>query len=137
MGTIIGVAALIWCFLAWTGYGWHFGISTMADTQGYRLGTTIVLAGIMLGQLGTLLVVRSDSHATYSLRPGKNVWLLRALAVEAVLLLAIIYLPPLQMAFQTAAMPLYYWPLLFLIVPIILIVELLRRRLAVHREVAL
>ena len=84
----------------------------------------------MLGQLGTLLVVRSDPHATYSLRPGRNVWLLRALAAEAVLLLAIVYLLPLQRAFGTASLPLQYWPLLLLVVPVILAVELLRRRLA-------
>ena len=42
MGTIIGIAALSWCFLAWSGYGWQFGMSSVPDSEGYRLGTTLV-----------------------------------------------------------------------------------------------
>jgi magnesium-transporting ATPase (P-type) len=127
MGALIGVAGLLFCFLAWTQHGWVIGESAMADQAGYVLGTTVMMAAIMIGQLGTLLVCRSAFHDRFSLSPGRNPWLIRALAAEVVVLLAIIYLPPLQAAFSAGPVPAVFWAGLLLIVPLVLLLELGRR----------
>jgi sodium/potassium-transporting ATPase subunit alpha len=128
MGAAIGLVGLAFCFLAWMQHGWMLGESTMADQAGYVLGTTVMMAGIMVGQLGTLIVCRSAFHGRLSLRPGRNPWLLRALLAEAAILLAIIYLPPLQAAFSSAAMPVEYWIALLSVIPLVLVIEAVRRQ---------
>jgi magnesium-transporting ATPase (P-type) len=127
MGAIIGVAALFWCFNIWSQHGWQIGSDSLANSTDYMQGTTVMMVGIMAGQLGTLIIVRSDVRSKLTLFGTKNKWILRALLIEMTMLLALIYLPFLQTIFRTAAIPPLYWVLLYSIVPVLLVIEILRR----------
>jgi potassium/sodium efflux P-type ATPase len=127
MGAIIGVFALFWCFNIWSQHGWHIGLDSLADSTAYLQGTTVMMVGIMAGQLATLIIVRSDVRSNFTLFGTRNKWILRALLIEMAMLLALIYLPFLQTIFRTAAIPPIYWVLLYSIVPVLLAIEVLRR----------
>lgn len=123
IGTIIGLAALFWCFNEWTNGGWKLGDATISNHAAYVSGTTVVIAAIMAGQLGNLLATRTNVRSAFSLSLARNRWLLPCLGAEIVLLLLIVYAPPLQGVFGTTGLPTIEWVLLFSIAPVILLLE--------------
>jgi len=123
IGVLIGLAALIFCFQTWAQAGWSLGATSISDQVIYVQGTTVVLATIMVGQLGTLFATRTNVKSAFSVNPLKNKWLLRAVAVELVILLAIVYVPFVQPIFMTSAVPPIMWLFMFTIVPIIILFE--------------
>jgi magnesium-transporting ATPase (P-type) len=129
-GAIIGIFALMLCLDVWSQHGWTLGMGTMSDQNGYLLGTTTVFAGIIAGQLGTMITVHSNLIALPWKGRKHNRWLAFAILLEIGLLVAMVYLPPLQMALGTASLPPTVWVMLYSVVPIILLLELLRRTIA-------
>jgi Ca2+-transporting ATPase len=127
IGTIIGLVAVFWCFTVWSQAGWALGASTMADRTGYLKGMTIVLVGIMAGQLGTFFAVRTSVKSSFSMSLFGNRWLLPSLAVEFLILLAIVYVPFIQPIFGSVGLEPIQWLLLFAIAPVILAVEEVRK----------
>ena len=127
IGIMIGLVALFWCFSIWSRAGWSLGNtiwpSTAAEQEAYLQGTTAVIAGIMAGQLGTLISTRTSVTSAFALSPLRNRWLLPGLAAELALLLGIVYLPPLQAVFATMSFPPVTWLYLFSFVPLILLFE--------------
>jgi Ca2+-transporting ATPase len=123
IGVLIGLAALFFCFQTWAQAGWSLGSTSISDQVIYIQGTTVVLATIMVGQLGTLFATRTNVKSAFSVSPLKNKWLLRAVAVELVILLAIVYVPFLNPIFMTGPVPPIMWPFMFTIVPIIILFE--------------
>ncbi|HEY3420277.1 MAG TPA: cation-transporting P-type ATPase [Methanomassiliicoccales archaeon] len=131
LGSLIGVFALMICLNIWSQHGWTIGMGTMSDQNGYLLGTTAVFSGIVAGQLGTIISVRSDLIRLSWRGREHNRWLIFSVLLEFGLLLLMVYVPILQMALGTAAFPLGVWVMLYSIVPVIVLLELLRR--AVHK----
>ncbi len=131
IGTMIGIVALFWCFSLWSQAGWHLGLAswpvTASQTNAYLMGTTAVIAGIMAGQLGTLFATRTNVSSAFSLSPLRNRWLLPGVAAEIAILVAIVYLPPLENVFQTLAFPPITWLFLYGFVPVILLFEEARK----------
>ncbi len=131
IGTMIGLVALFWCFSIWASNGWHLGATNWpsgpGQTNTYLIGTTVVIAGIMAGQLGTLFATRTNVTSTFSLSPLRNRWLLPGVAAELVILLGIVYLGPLQTVFQTSAFPPITWLELYAFVPVIVVFEEARK----------
>jgi Ca2+-transporting ATPase len=77
-----------------------------------RLATTAALAAIVLCQMANLFACRSERMSAFRLPLGGNALLWAGLAVEAALLAAVVYLPPLQRVFSTGPLPALAWPLL-------------------------
>jgi magnesium-transporting ATPase (P-type) len=131
IGTMIGLAALFWCFSIWSQAGWRLGLSawpsTPAQQHFYIMGSTAVIAGIMAGQLGTLFATRTNVKSAFTLNPLRNRWLFPSLGVELAILLAIVYLPFMQTVFATSAFPLITWLYLYSFVPVILLFEEVRK----------
>ena len=131
IGIMIGLAALLWCFLIWSQAGWSLGNatwpSTPAQQHAYLEGTTAVIAGIMAGQLGTLISTRTNVTSAFALSPLRNRWLLPGLLAEVVVLLGIVYVPFLQAVFSTATFPPILWAYMFAFVPVILVFEETRK----------
>ena len=75
--------------------------------------TTAAFAAIVLCQMGNLFACRSERLSVLSIR-GRNPLLAWGLAVEAAVLLAVVFLPPLQGVFGTAPLPPGTWPWLLL-----------------------
>jgi Ca2+-transporting ATPase len=136
LGLMIGVYALFWCFFFWAYNGWNFGELTLADPGVYIQGTTIITVGIMAGQLGTLFAMRTSINSTFSVNVARNKWLVGAVAIELLLLIAFVHTPFVNATFSLAPIDPIYWLALYLFAPVILLSEearkyVLRRKLAV------
>jgi nucleotide-binding universal stress UspA family protein len=123
IGVIIGLVALMLCFLAWSRGGWAPGSSTIKDPSVYIKGTTVMMAAIMAGQLGTLLATRTNVRSAFTVSPLRNKWLLAAIMVEVLVLLAVVYVPPLQMLFSTGPLAPVDWIYIYSFFPAIILLE--------------
>jgi len=123
VGAITGIVAIFWCFSVWSDGGWSLGSATIEDRGVYLKGTTVVLVGIMAGQLGNLFATRTNVKSTFSLSLTRNRWLLPSIAAELAILAAIVYLPMMQPIFTTRALTPLEVLLLFSIAPVILLLE--------------
>jgi magnesium-transporting ATPase (P-type) len=127
LGVIASTGAIYLAFSVWGSGGWVLGQSTVGDAAVYARGTTIVMAGIMMGQVGNLFSTRTSSLSAFRLSPSRNPWIARGVLVLFIVLAAIVYVPFLQSIFGTA--PLLPSDLFFLLllIPVILLVEELRK----------
>jgi Ca2+-transporting ATPase len=136
IGFLIGAYALFWCFTFWSRNGWHFGLTIIGDNAVYVTGTTIVMAGIMAGQLGTLFAMRTNVKSAFSIGLSRNKWLAAAVVAEILLLVMLVYVPFLNPVFSTNIIDPFYWFALYSFAPVILLCEearkfVLRRTLVV------
>jgi len=127
VGCIIGVVSILWCFAVWEDGGWVLGTSTVDDRGVYLAGMTVVLVGIMAGQLGNLFATRTNVKSAFSVSIARNKWLLPSLAGELAILLAIVYVPFLHPVFGTNELEPMMWVYLFALAPGILAVEEVRK----------
>jgi magnesium-transporting ATPase (P-type) len=129
IGVFASVVGIYLAFNVWGGAGWMLGQSTVNDAGIYARGTTIVMTGIMMGQLGNLFSARTSSISAFKLSPFRNRWILPGILAMFAVLAAVIYVPFLQPLFGTA--PLLPLDLLFLllIAPVVLLMEELRKML--------
>jgi len=77
----------------------------------YRSATTATLVGIVVAQVANGLACRHSHKSLRALGLFSNRLLLGAIAAELALLLAVVYLPPLQRMFGTAPIPSSTWGL--------------------------
>lgn len=130
LGLIISAGAIFWVFNVWSSGGWTFGQSIVPDPVIYARGTTVMMTGIMLGQLGNLFAARTSSKSAFQLSPLRNRWLFLGILAQFCIMAAIIYLPFLQPLFGTAPLLSSDWLFLFTLAPIALLVEEARKLLA-------
>ncbi|MEU7875980.1 cation-transporting P-type ATPase [Dactylosporangium sp. NPDC049140] len=105
-----GVSAVLvmggYLFTLWRA-GWHPGDPTGAGTplhHAYLQATTITFAGIVACQIGTAFAARTDRASLFTIGLFSNRFLLWGIAFELVFTAAVIYAPPLQGVFGTAAL---------------------------------
>jgi Ca2+-transporting ATPase len=127
VGAIVGVGCLFWAFHTWATGGWVFGQASIADPTVYARGTTVVLAGIMAGQLGNFFSARASSQSAFRLSPLRNKWLFPAILAQIGILVSIVYLPILQQVFRTASLSWTDWAVLYSLAPFVLLVEETRK----------
>ncbi|MFC4054895.1 cation-translocating P-type ATPase [Actinomadura syzygii] len=114
--------------------GWHPGDPTGdgdALHHAYLTATTATFAGLVTCQIGTAMAARTDHASLRQVGLTTNPLLLAGIAFELLFAAALIYLPPLQHLFGTAALP---WDVLAIIAAFPVIVwgaDELRRR---HRR---
>lgn len=130
VGAIIGIGCLLWALHTWTAGGWTFGQATVTNPIVYAKGTTVVLAGIMAGQLGNFFSARTTSEPAFRLNPLRNKWLFAGIFAQVGILVAIVYVPFLQSVFRTAALSPLDWIVLYSLAPLALIIEETRKALA-------
>ncbi|NYB52092.1 MAG: cation transporting ATPase C-terminal domain-containing protein, partial [Methanobacteriaceae archaeon] len=70
---------------------------------------------------------QTSRTSVFKLGLFKNKWILRGIAFSIIILLAIIYLPPLQGIFGTTALGLNEWLYLLTFVPIMFLADELRK----------
>jgi P-type Ca2+ transporter type 2C len=127
IGSIIGIACLLLAFHTWNAGGWKLGETTIADSRLYIVGTTVVLVGIMAGQLGNLISTRAGLHSFIRSNPLRNKWFIISIFVQLGMLFTIIYVQYLQPIFGTASLSLEQWLLIYLLAPVILLLEEIRK----------
>jgi magnesium-transporting ATPase (P-type) len=127
VGIIVAVGSLAWAFHTWMMTGWSFGQATVSDPLVYAKGTTIVMAGIIAGQLGNFFSARTSSHSAFRLNPLRNRWLFVGILAQVAILAAMVYAPFLQPLFRTASLSLTDWIILYSLAPMVLLVEEMRK----------
>ena len=109
--------------------GWTLGKSVVLDPIVYARGTTAVMVGIMMGQLGNLFSARSSSQSAFRSNPLRNRWIFPGILAQFVIMVAIAYVPFLQPLFGTASLFPSDLLFLFLLAPTALLLEELRKML--------
>jgi magnesium-transporting ATPase (P-type) len=87
--------------------GWSTGDAVSAGAplhSAYLQATTMTFAGIVACQIGTAVAARTEHASLWSVGFFTNRLLLWGIASELVFAAAVIYLPPLQQVFATAAL---------------------------------
>ena len=119
--------------------GWHPGDPTgdgAALHHAYLTATTATFAGLVTCQIGTAMAARTEHASLLQVGLTTNPLLLAGIAFEVLFAAALIYVPPLQRLFGTAALP---WDVLAVIAAFPVIVwgtdELRRRRARLSRDV--
>ncbi len=129
LGVVASSGAIYLAFNVWGSGGWVLGQSTMSNAAVYARGTTIVMTGIMMGQLGNLFSARTSSSSAFRLNPFRNRWIFPAIFVQFAVMGAIIYFPFLQPFFGTAQLLPLDLLFLLLLAPAVLLLEELRKML--------
>jgi magnesium-transporting ATPase (P-type) len=127
VGIIISTGALVWAFHTWMIGGWSFGQSTVSDPWVYAKGTTVVLAGIMAGQLGNFFSARTSSDSAFRLSPLRNRWLFFGILAQITILISVVYVPFLEPLFRTAPLSLIDWIILYSLAPLVVLMEEFRK----------
>src|SRR5271157_389851 len=127
VGLIIGTLAFFGCAIAWTAGGWQWGMVNVPSTQAYIKGTTMMFAGIVLGQVGNALTQRTSRVSTFSVKFSRNKWLLWGIAAQLTIFAFLIYSPFLQPIFGTTFLDLQDWGYLLLITATVIVAEELRK----------
>lgn len=107
MGLVSGMLVLGAYFAVLYAAGWHPGadISSGVLHHAYLQATTASFAAIVFCQVGTAFAARTERVSLRSVGLTTNRLLLGGIAFELVFAAALIYLPPLQSLFGTAALP--------------------------------
>jgi P-type Ca2+ transporter type 2C len=122
-------AALVMSGFFWvlTSSGWTLGQQLSFTDPVYLKATSMVFAGIVLAQMGNLLGCQTNRTSVLDVGIFKNRWILRGIAFSVAVMLAIIYIPPLQGIFGTTALGLIEWLYLLTFVPIMFLADELRK----------
>lgn len=103
--------------------GWP-GVPLASSGPVYIQATTMTLAAIVFCQIGAVMNCRTETQSVFKAGLFKNKRVLLGIAIEILLLCAIIYMPFFQGVFQTGPIGLKEWGVLIILpIPIILIEE--------------
>ncbi|MEU4121729.1 cation-translocating P-type ATPase [Streptomyces virginiae] len=109
LGTVSAVLVMTGFFYVLWRAGWHPGDPTEPGSplhHAYLTATTATFAGIVTCQVGTAIAARTDHAALRDIGFFTNPLLLAGIAFELAFTAALVYAPPLQNLFGTAALPL-------------------------------
>jgi calcium-translocating P-type ATPase len=108
MGLLSGILVLGAFFAVLSAAGWHAGADVSAEAplhHAYLQATTASFAAIVFCQIGTAFASRTERVSLRAVGLTTNRLLLGGILFELVFAAALIYLPPLQSLFGTAALP--------------------------------
>ncbi|HEU0246756.1 MAG TPA: cation-transporting P-type ATPase [Gaiellaceae bacterium] len=109
VGLIEGVAGLTGFLLSFLLGGWRPGTPLPSSGAAYVQATTMTQTGIVMGQVGAGMAMRTNRRSVFSIGLFSNRFLLVAIAFELGLAAALIYVPGLNSAFHQAPIGLPEW----------------------------
>jgi magnesium-transporting ATPase (P-type) len=115
MGMLSAALSMGLFFLVLTRAGWTPGAPTGVGSalhHAYLQATTATFAAIVACQIGTAFAARTQYSSLRAIGLWTNPLLLAGIAFELVFAAAVIYLPPMQAVFDTAALPAWVLALL-------------------------
>jgi magnesium-transporting ATPase (P-type) len=115
IGVIISIGALFGCLHTWSAGGWYLGLQLPAYNTVYMHGVTMMWAGIVAGQMGNLLSIRTNKISLFKSNLKNNKWIFVALAYQVFALVFISSVPFMQNIFGTTYLTWYDWAYLALI----------------------
>ena len=111
--------------------GWP-GVPLASSGPVYIKATSMTLAAIVFCQIGHVMNCRTETQSVFKTGLFKNRLVLLGIAVEVLLLCAILYIPALQNIFQTGPIGLREWGALLLLPMPIIIIEEIRKYFSRH-----
>jgi magnesium-transporting ATPase (P-type) len=115
--------------------GWRPGMAMAAEGPLYARATTMTLSAIVASQDGNVFACRTERESVFPVGLFSNSRILYGIAAEVGLLIGLIVVPPLQRAFNTAALSFSEWSVLLALPPLMLALEE-GRKWVVGRKVA-
>lgn len=112
LGLIEAIAALTGYYFVLKSGGWSYGMSLSQVDPLYLKATSITFAAIVVAQMANGLTCRSAKESLSKIGILTNKYLLIGIVLEILLVLAIIYTPPLQHIIGTTALTLVDWLIL-------------------------
>ena len=112
LGVLEAAGAMSAYFLVLHLGGWSFGEPLAVDAPLYRQATTACLATIIVMQVANVFLCRHPTRSAFSFRLGENRLILVGVAVELLLLAALVFSAPGQTLFGTAPVPAAAWALM-------------------------
>jgi magnesium-transporting ATPase (P-type) len=92
-----------------------------------QMAQTVFYAGVVMSQVGNVFACRTFKAHNRQQGWLSNTTLLLGVILEIAIILALIYIPPLALAFDHVALPLSFWPVLILFAPVLYILEWIRK----------
>jgi magnesium-transporting ATPase (P-type) len=112
----VGVLSLVMACVGFAIY-YNFGASALSGVVNELRVTqaqTAAFMGVQLLHVGYLVSARSIMKSAFTFSPFSNKWVLIGIAIHLVSMFIIVYFPPLQAVFRTAAFPSEWWSLIIL-----------------------
>jgi Ca2+-transporting ATPase len=135
LGLVQGAVAMLAFYVTYwsNGYAGRW-LDLPGEGQLYLTATTMTLAAIVATQVGNLFAQRSEriSIVRINLFSNRLIWV--GIAAELALIVALVYLPPLQWVFGTAPLPAASWLFLLACTPALLLADEARKAVVRARE---
>jgi magnesium-transporting ATPase (P-type) len=130
LGSVQGLAAMAAFYFAFWMSG-YYGRWIDLPSSGllYLAATSMTLAAVVTTQIGNLFAQRTERASVLHIPLFNNRLLWVGIAVELLVVAAVIYVPVFQGVFGTAAFPATYWLFLFAWTPSLIVVDELRKYL--------
>lgn len=107
--------------------GWP-GVPLAGDTDPvYIKATAMALAAIVFSQIGAVFNCRTEKQSVFRVGLFRNKQINLGIIIEILLIIALVYLPPLQSVFHTAPLDISDWLLLCIWPPLVLFIEEARK----------
>lgn len=103
--------------------GWPNVPLAQEGSELYKMATTACLAAIIACQMGTVISCRTNLKSCFTMSLVDNKILLAGLVLEVLLLLLVVYAPPLQQLFNTTALPIWLLATLMAWCPIVIAID--------------
>lgn len=123
VGLLNGLAAMASFLFAYGLAGWRPGMALVASGPLYVQATTMTQTGIVMGQVGAGLAMRTNRHSVFSVGLLSNRFLLAGIAFELTLAILLIYVPGLNTLFHQSPIGPWHWLFLLVWPPLVLFAE--------------
>jgi len=101
LGTFVSLAAMAGCLTTWITGGWTWGLQLAPADPLYVKGTTMTFAGIVIAQIGSVLLLRANRSPTPKTHQRSSRWIILGIMGQVTGTMAIVYIPILQQIFGT------------------------------------
>jgi magnesium-transporting ATPase (P-type) len=118
-------------FLALPHADWAPFVGQLATEAGrvYVLATTVFHAGVVTAQIGNAFACRTEKEYVRRMGWLSNRSLILGIGVEVLLILLMIYFPPLAWVFEHLPLPPNWWAGLLLFAPALYVLEWIRKNI--------
>jgi len=100
----------------------------------YVLATTVFHAGVVMAQVGNAFACRSETELVRRIGLFKNRYLVAGIAIEMLVILALIYWSPLAWVFEHVPLPPQLWTRLVFFAPAVYSIEWIRKSIVRYME---
>ena len=146
LGMIEAAVSMLAFLLVWRIHGYSFSdlqettvsilnhTAPSALTAVYSQATAAALAAIVMAQIGNVFACRSERASAFHLGLRTNRMIFWGIAVEIVVLLAVLHVPWFERIFQTAPLPGLIWIFLLIAPFVLLSADLLQKAVSRYRR---